>query len=519
MSNEQLTQTARGLNALGFRWIQATDHRTNVVLSPYDIGMALSLVELAASGETRAEIDRALGFDAPGSSISALPALAEVVERAGRRPGFALASAARAWPSTRLRVLDSYRDAIARHAGAPVVSLDFAANPEAQRRTINEWVSQQTSERIPELLSSDSIHAHTRFVLTTALYFLGRWKEPFDVDSTRDDAFFLDASRAKIVPMMCKPLGARYVQDGAARMIELDYAGEELAMNVIVPSPGHSLEEVQRSLDPERYQRLLRASRTTSVNVRLPRFTLEETLPLRDRLEAIGVRTMFTEAADLRRLTDSAPLWIGSVVHKTFVAVDERGAEAAAATATQGYGAGSIHVPVFAVHQPFIFVLRHKSSGAILVLGRVVDPAPSVEARETSGSPLAPGAHDPMSPSVGGGLLRRSGIPPQVRWVPSTLRGSIPRSIIGRVMQRHHGELLHCYERGLAINPNAIARVEFSLTIGPDGSVQSASMSDEFPIPETIQCMTSAARRWQFPRPAHGGTASAQWMLLLSPPE
>lgn len=518
MSDAQLAQAARAFNAFGFRLLSASDREHTVVLSPYDIGMALSLVELASSGETQAEIDRALGFDRVGASIAALPALAEAVERAGRRPGFALESGARVWPSTRLRVLDTYRDAVARHLGAPIVPLDFAANPEAQRRTINAWVSQQTRGRIPELMPADSIDENTRFVLTTALYFLGLWKEPFDVASTRHDAFYLDARRAKVVPMMSKTRYVRYAQDGAARMIELDYEGEELAMNVIVPSPGHSLDEVQRSLDPERFRRLLSAGRPTEVALRMPRFTLKETLPLRDLLEPLGVRTMFTAAADLRRLADSEPVQLGAIVHKTFVAVDERGTEAAAATGMAGFGAGVRTIPVFAVNQPFIFVVRHKGSGAILFLSRVVDPAPSVADRETSGSPLAPGARDPMSPSADDERFRRNGSPPQVRWVPSTLRGSVERSIIQRMMRRHHGELLHCYEIGLAINPNAVGRVELSLTIGSDGSVQSASMSDDFPTPETLACIIRAARRWQFPRPS-GGSASAQWTLVLSPPE
>jgi serpin B len=280
-----------------------------------------------------------------------------------RRPGLALSSAARVWSSRTLTELDSYRDSVPQNLGAPLVALDYASDPEAQRQTINEWVSRQTQGRIPELLGAGAVDRETRFVLTTALYFLRRWRSTFDASVTHEDDFFVREGQAKSVPMTSGPLCARYMQDGEVRMIELDYEGEELVMNVIIPSPWRSLSAMHARLDATNFARWVDIARPRAIIVNMPRFTLRRQVRLRDSLARVGVRQVFDSSANLQRLTTSERPQIGAVIHEVFVSVDETGTEAAAALT--GYGSGH-SLPVFSVNQPFIFAIRHKPTGAIL---------------------------------------------------------------------------------------------------------------------------------------------------------
>ncbi|MFO0559960.1 MAG: serpin family protein [Polyangiales bacterium] len=515
MSAEQLAPVASSINDFGFALFATMDPSQNALFSPYDVSRALSLLELASAGETQAEIDRALRFaDAP-RVIAALPALAQTLERSARRPGFALSSAARVWPSNTMTVLDSYRDSVAQNLGAPLVPLDYVSDPEAQRRTINGWVSRQTQGRIPELLGGGSVDQATRFVLTTALYFLGRWRATFDSTLTRDGDFFVSAGRAKSVPMMSGPLSARYVQDGDVRMIELDYEGEELSMNVMIPAPGRALSAVSAQLNAANFARWVSAAREQSVIVELPRFTLRKQVLLRSSLEAVGVRSVFSSSANLQRLTTSERPMIGSVIHEVFVAVNETGTEAAAATAVAGYGSGG-GTPVFSVNQPFVFAIRHKPTGTILFLGHVVDPAPDVEPHDASGAPFSAGARDSMIPAYGPGLQGRSLPGPIVRASAPTVQGALAPEAIRRIVLRNLGAVTHCHERGLATNPSASGRVEVSFTINAEGSVRGASTNDAYPVPEVRACVQRVFERLQFPRPERGEVTVVYPVMLLT---
>jgi serpin B len=378
MSAEQLAPVASSINQFGFSLFSRMSLNQNAMVSPYDIARALALLELASAGETQSEIDRALGFTDASRAIAALPSLEQAIERSAERPGFALAGAARVWPSRSLPVLESYRESVSQFLGAPLVSLDYQRDPEAQRRTINEWVSRQTRGRIAELLAPGMVTERTRIVLTTALYFLGRWSNVFSASQTRPRDFFVSERQTKLVPMMHKAMWARAMQDGDVRMLELDYEGGELAMNVVLPSQGRTLSAVHAQLNQANFSRWVSALRARYVRVEMPRFTLTTRASLGELLEQMGVRSVFGPSANLQRLATSGPLWVDAATHQVFVEVNERGTEAAAATALLVQGTAKPPEPwVFSVNQPFIFAICHKPTGTILFLGNVVDPAPN----------------------------------------------------------------------------------------------------------------------------------------------
>ncbi len=509
----QQSQVARSLNAFGFSLFAALDRSENTLISPLDLGRALSLLELGADGESRAELDRALRFDDASRSIDALPALRQSLERSAQRPGFALSSGARVWPATSITVLDSYRDAAARALGAPIVALDYAADPEAQRRTINAWVSQQTRTRIPELLGPGTIDQQSRFVLTTALYFLGRWRATFDPSSTRDEPFFVGEGRAKTVPMMSGPIQARYAQDTDVRLLELDYEGGELVMDVMIPTPGRTLASIAPRLTADNFARWVEIAREQGVIVNLPRFTARRQSRLRGALGAIGVRSVFSSSANLERLTRAAPITIGDVIHEVFVSVNESGTEAAAATAVTGYGSGG-GTPVFSVNQPFVFAIRHRPTGAVLFLGSVVDPAPEAAAQPTRGAPFEPGAADSMRPTFGPGLMGRSARGPMARAAPPVVQGALSPEAVRRVVLRSLNTMLFCHERGLATNSNLEGRVRVSFSITEQGAVRGATTDAEYPLPEVRECVRRVFERLTFPRPERG-EASVEYPIVF----
>ncbi|MDP3275581.1 MAG: serpin family protein [Deltaproteobacteria bacterium] len=337
--------------------------------------------------------------------VEVLPALQRALEGSAQRPGFALASAARVWPGRSFAVLPAYQRDALRYFGAEVVTLDFARDPEAQRRTINGWVSEQTCTRIPELLQAGAISASTPLVLTSAVYFLGRWAAVFDRNETRDAPFFLGDGSAKQVPMMHGPLTGRFVQDGNARLFELAYEGDELVLDLVIPAPGARLSEVLPRLSAQTLARWTESATPTHLHVALPRVTLREPSRLRASLTALGAPSLFA-GADLRRLTAGTGPSIDEVIHEVYLDLNESGTEAAAATALTGYGSGAVP-PSFVLNQPFVFALRHRPTGVVLFVGRVVDPAPERPAAPTPGGPFVPGALDPLQPRELAGLRGR----------------------------------------------------------------------------------------------------------------
>lgn len=305
-----------------------------------------------------------------------------------------------------------------RSGGAKPV--DFRGDAEASRATINNWVATQTNQRIKDLIAPGMVDASTRLVLTNAVYFLGEWLEPFDASRTRTEKFQLRDGGSVDVSLMrawksegvrygafnadgspfATPLqiavddndkAGRYPKDGF-QIVELPYRGDALSMQVILPMRADGLAAVEALLDAGHLDRWNTALVAREVDVALPKFRMDASFELSAALQQLGMTRAFVNPVDtaggaefdgISASDDPAErLYIGAVVHKAFVAVDEKGTEAAAATAVMMMAGSAMpemvdFTPEFRADRPFIFLIRDNQTGTILFLGRLARPEPN----------------------------------------------------------------------------------------------------------------------------------------------
>ncbi len=356
----------------------------NLFYSPYSISLALAMTHAGARGETERQMAATLHFTLPGDRLhpafNALDlALASRGEGAQGEDdqGFRLNIANAIWGQQGYRFLSEFLDTLAQNYGAGLRLLDFAQDPEAARVTINDWVSDQTEGRIQDLIPPGVIDVLTRLVLTNAIYFNAAWARPFEADLTTDGPFYLLNGGEVVVPMMQQTTGLRYAEGEGYQAVELPYDGHELAMVVLLPQAGR-FEAFEDALDAGRVEAILENLTYQQVALTLPRFRVESAFSLTEALQAMGMPDAFTpDRADFSGMNGARDLYIGDVLHKAFVSVDEAGTEAAAATAVVIEVTAMPESPVtVTVDCPFIFLIHDLETGAILFVGRVVNPAP-----------------------------------------------------------------------------------------------------------------------------------------------
>jgi serpin B len=272
-----------------------------------------------------------------------------------------------------LKLQQPYLDALASRFGAGLRLVDFQGDPNGTCGLINSWISDQTEGRIKKLL--DSLDPLTRLVLVNAIYLKAPWLEPFDESGTKDAPFTrADKTQVSVPTMSAFLTEARYASGTGWQAVELPYVGPSLAMTIVVPD---DLAAFERSLNGTRFSQITAALSSADVDLTLPRFKIESKSDLSASLAKMGMPTAFDpNHADFSGITTQEPLYISKVIHQADISVDEKGTEASAATAVV-MTAGAMPVTPVTMHvdRPFVFALRETSTGAVLFLGRVVDPS------------------------------------------------------------------------------------------------------------------------------------------------
>ncbi len=354
----------------------------NVFVSPHSISVALAMVYAGAAGDTAAEMAKTLRYDVPPAQLhAAFNALALSLEEAdkaasGKKEPFRLSVVNSAWAQKDHPFLQPYLETLARGYGAGIRLVDYTKDAEGARKTINAWVSDETEKRIKDLLPRGSLDDLTRLVLANAVYFKADWEQPFDKEETRPGPFTrLDGSPVQADMMHESELSARYAEDGDVQALELRYAGGRMSMLVLLPRAGR-FAAAERAMDADRVSRIIAMLAPATVNVTLPKFEFTRGTDLGATLKAMGMVSAFQpDTADFSGMDGTRQLYISGVYHKAFVRVDEKGTEAAAATAAViGTTSAPVGVVQFAADRPFLFLIRDNETGATLFLGRVVDP-------------------------------------------------------------------------------------------------------------------------------------------------
>ena len=351
----------------------------NVFFSPHSISSALAMVFAGARGETQRQMAGVLHWQSDGqallASIRNLQDQLTSREAADAPGALALHIANSLWMDGGYQFAADYVSLLGGDFGAEAQTVDFRGGTEAARQAINTWISDTTNERITDLLGPGSIDEMTRLVLANAIYFHANWHLEFDPDITTNQVFRLLDGSAATVPLMHQTNHLWFFQGSGFVAVDLLYQGGETSMLIILPDAG-TFSAFEEQLRPDILTSITDGLESRYVDLLMPRFGLEQSIGLKDALVTMGMPVAFGDEADLSGMDGVGELYISNVFHKAFVAVDEQGTEAAAATAAV-MGWQSIPPPPVEVHldRPFLFIIRHRESGAVLFMGRVLDPS------------------------------------------------------------------------------------------------------------------------------------------------
>lgn len=356
----------------------------NLFYSPYSISLALAMTYAGARGDTERQMADTLHFTLPQERLHPafnaldLALASHAAATTGEGEAFRLNIANAIWGQQGYPFRSEFLDVLAKNYGAGLRLADFVSDPDGARQTINEWVSEQTEDKIKDLIPPGAITDLTRLVLSNAIYFNAQWMHPFSDQLTEDGVFTLLDGAQVTVPMMrhTDPQRLNFTRGDGYQAIELPYQGGQMGMVILVPEAGQ-FEAFEDSLTPDRLSQILSDLAPQVVALQMPRFEYDSTLSLADTLQSMGMQDAFNPgAADFSAMDGTRDLYISDVFHKAFVSVDEKGTEAAAATAVI-VSVESISMPQveLMIDRPFIFLIRDLETSAILFIGRVLNPA------------------------------------------------------------------------------------------------------------------------------------------------
>lgn len=354
----------------------------DMVVSPASITLALAMTHAGARGETAKDIARVFHFAGDADALHrdfAATLAGWTVSREGQE----LAVANRLYGERTVKFEPAFLDLTRGVFAAPLEPVDFKTAAESARQNINTWVAERTRDKIKDLIPGGGLDSSTVLVLVNAVYFKCTWDEPFRDFNTAPAKFFGGAGE-RTVKMMQRTddLRLSVVPDAKVRVLELPYTGRQFSFVVVLPDAKDGLRAVEEALNADALASWIDGATPQRVTVKLPRFKIEpgEPLKLRSTLSDLGMASAFGGAADFTGMAPaSEAVRISEAVHKAFIAVDESGTEAAAATAvmTKGGGPPPEDKPIeFTADHPFLFFIRDMKTGAMLFVGRLADPPP-----------------------------------------------------------------------------------------------------------------------------------------------
>jgi serpin B len=379
-----LEQLVAGNTAFAFDLYQTLrPSNGNVVYSPYSISLAFAMAYGGARCGTAVQMADVLHYTLAGDQFH--PAFNALALDLARRPDqanvdekerFQLSIANALWGQDGWPFLPEYLDLLAANYGAGMRLVDFENAPESARKQINDWVSNQTNNRIKDIIPPGTIDTLTRLVLANAIYFKATWEDEFDANDTADKPFYLLNDDTVSVPMMGigHQVNLPYAVGNGWQAVALPYKGGLTEMLIIVPD-SRNFEILESTLMVEWFAEILAAMEPKEIILSMPKFTFETQYGLKDILAGLGMQDAFEPStADFSGIDGKNDLFISDAIHKAFIAVDEKGTEAAAATTITMQMASLPQGVVLTIDRPFFFFIRDVPTGAILFMGRVVDP-------------------------------------------------------------------------------------------------------------------------------------------------
>jgi len=390
---EETTLVAKGNNSFALAlYRQLEGNPGNFFFSPHSVSTALAMTYAGAKGSTQEQMARTLRYPTSAQALQELGLTRETLtpeqfaqaygriikdlNNRGRRNKYELRVANALWGQKDHKFLRSFTSLVERHYGGTLKELDFITATENSRQAINDWVEKQTAGKIKNLLGRGVVDPATRLVLTNAIYFKGNWARKFKPEQTRVEPFTLPGGGSVQVPMMIQEASFGYAEADKLQVLEMAYTGEDLSMVILLPKEIDGIGKLEADLTAESLAQWLDAIATRDVIVTIPKFRMTSKFAMDSVLRAMGMTEAFSKNADFSGMTGQRDLFISAVVHQAYVDVNEEGTEAAAATGVvmKLTSVAPELPPIFRADRPFLFLIRDKTTGSILFLGRVTNP-------------------------------------------------------------------------------------------------------------------------------------------------
>ncbi|XP_013766669.1 neuroserpin isoform X2 [Pundamilia nyererei] len=364
-----------------YQRLQAAGSQDNIIFSPLSVAVALGMVELGARGASLEEIRQAVGFShlLPGVEFSLLQNLTAALLDDDSH--YVIRFANSLFLQEDVTFNPEFLHLMKKYFRADVETVDFSESS-AVAEQINKWVENHTDSKIRALLSADDFSSVTRLTLVNAVYFRGSWKNQFRPENTRTFSFSRDDG-SEVQTLMMYQQGDFYYGEfsdgsqeagGVYQVLEMPYEGEDMSMMIVLPRQEVPLASLEPIIKAPLLEEWANNVKRQKVEVYLPRFKVEQKIDLKDTLQELGIKNIFTNNADLSAMTDVEDLYIGKAVQKAYLEVTEEGAEGAVGSGMIALTRTLVLYPQVMADHPFFFIIRNRRTGSILFMGRVMTP-------------------------------------------------------------------------------------------------------------------------------------------------
>ncbi len=376
LNSQTQIELSEGYNKFGFDLFLKINNEGNVLISPFSISSALSFAGSGSEANTAKQFKNVLYLPVPVNEVPALYQTLSTTINSKNGEGLELVNANALWMQKEFPFTSSFQMNVREVFNAKVEYTDFMNSIELEksRKKINQWVENTTKEKIMNLIPEGQILSTTRLIIVNAIYFNGSWALKFDKKNTRKEDFYNHGKTVVNTDFMSNKSKFLYYQDENFKVIDIPYENNDLSMMIILPVEKTGLKKQIDNISYENYVLWTQSMMKESVSLILPKFRIEDNYEMTDYLCDLGLKDAFGEEADFSGISKEVGLKINKILHKTFIEVDEKGTEAAAATAVIMVEKSA---PVreefyeFKADHPFVFLIHEKETGAILFMGKV----------------------------------------------------------------------------------------------------------------------------------------------------
>ena len=374
--DDDVEKIASSNNELGLEVLREVSGDGNTLISPVSLFMALSMVYNGSDGATKEEMGKVLhsaGIDAADLS-KANASLMSLLQQDSKKIQLHIANSI--WLNQDFHFQSDFAKNNKKHFHAEIQEIDIKNSKSVKK--INDWVEESTKGKIEDIVESP-LDPDLAAILINAVYFKGNWKDAFDEKKTVKRTFQLANGTSKMVPLMALNKKLPYMENEEFQAVSLPYGDGKWSMNVFLPKENSNLEEFQNRLTPENWEQWRTEFTLKEGTVLLPKFKLEYEVLLNEALKRLGMPTAFDgqHANFSKMIMEPDQVWISKVKQKTYIEVNEKGTEAAAATSVEMKTEMAITDPPFfmEVNRPFFFAIMEEKTGTIAFMGLISDPS------------------------------------------------------------------------------------------------------------------------------------------------